>query len=158
MSKNRPFLPPGGEAADAALGETPDNTPCFEATTDRVRVVVQTFWLDDQSEPDEHRYVWAYRVRIENHGDTAVQLLRRSWRIVDGQGRIERVEGEGVVGEQPLIDAAASFEYMSGAALETPTGFMGGQYHMIRPASREHFDISIPVFSLDSPHHPTILH
>ncbi|WEQ57428.1 Co2+/Mg2+ efflux protein ApaG [Komagataeibacter nataicola] len=135
-----------------------ENTPCFEATTDRVRVVVQTFWLDDQSEPDEHRYVWAYRVRIENHGDTAVQLLRRSWRIVDGQGRIERVEGEGVVGEQPLIDAAASFEYMSGAALETPTGFMGGQYYMVRPGSREHFDISIPVFSLDSPHHPTILH
>ncbi|NPC67128.1 Co2+/Mg2+ efflux protein ApaG [Komagataeibacter sp. AV436] len=135
-----------------------DNTPCFEATTGKMRVVVQTFWLDDQSEPDEHRYVWAYRVRIENHGDTAVQLLRRSWRIVDGQGRIERVEGEGVVGEQPLIDAAASFEYMSGAALETPTGFMGGQYHMLRPASREHFDISIPVFSLDSPHHSTILH
>ena len=158
MSKNRPFPPPGGEGAESPLGETMDNAPCFEATTDNVRVVVQTFWLDDQSEPDEHRYVWAYRIRIENQGTETVQLLRRSWRIVDGQGRIERVDGDGVVGEQPLIDASASFEYMSGAALETPTGFMGGTYHMICPASRQHFDVTIPVFSQDSPHHPTILH
>lgn len=102
MSKNRPFPPPGGEGAESPLGEITDSTPCFEATTDDVRVVVQTFWLDDQSEPDEHRYVWAYRIRIENHGGEQIQLLRRSWRIVDGQGRIDRVEGDGVVGEQPL--------------------------------------------------------
>lgn len=158
MSKNRPFPPPGGEGAESPLGETMDNAPCFEATTDDVRVVVQTFWLDDQSEPDEHRYVWAYRIRIENHGAEQIQLLRRSWRIVDGQGRIDRVEGDGVVGEQPVIDVSASFEYMSGAALETPTGFMGGTYHMIRPASREQFDVNIPVFSLDSPHQRAVLH
>ena len=158
MSKNRHFPPPGGGGTDSPPGEAMDNVPCFEAMTDNVRVVVQTFWLDDQSEPDEHRYVWAYRVRIENHGTEQIQLLRRSWRIVDGQGRIDRVDGDGVVGEQPLIDASGSFEYMSGAALETPTGFMGGMYHMIRPASRQHFDVNIPVFSLDSPHHPAILH
>ena len=131
MSKNRPFPPPGGEGMDSPPGEAMDNVPCFEAVTEDVRVVVQTFWLDDQSEPDEHRYVWAYRVRIENHGTEQIQLLRRSWRIVDGQGRIDRVDGDGVVGEQPLIDASGSFEYMSGAALETPTGFMGGMYHTV---------------------------
>nr|WP_216657541.1 Co2+/Mg2+ efflux protein ApaG [Gluconacetobacter entanii] len=158
MAQNKSFPPPPGHDPDSALASAIDNTPCYEARTGDVRVLVQTFWLDDQSEPEERRFVWAYRIRVENHGDSAIQLLRRSWRIVDGQGRVEHVQGDGVVGEQPVIDADGCFEYMSGAALETPTGFMGGTYHMVQPGTREHFDVNIPTFSLDSPHHPAIFH
>jgi ApaG protein len=121
-------------------------------TTRGIRVSVRSFYLEDQSKPEDGRYVWAYRVRIENNGDEQVQLLRRTWKITDGRGRTQHVHGAGVVGEQPLLEPGGSFEYTSGTPLDTPSGFMVGAYHMTIPSSGENFDVAIPAFSLDSPH------
>jgi ApaG protein len=124
----------------------------YEARTNDILVRVKAFFLEDESEPDENRYVWAYRVAVENHGRFTVQLLRRSWEITDATGHIERVHGEGVVGEQPVLAPGQAFEYVSGTPLPTPSGFMTGAYHLVEQASGAQFDVAIPVFSLDSPH------
>lgn len=127
----------------------------FSAVTRHIRVTVRAFYLADQSEPERSHYVWAYRVAISNGGREAVQLLKRTWQITDGQGRTQQVHGEGVVGEKPVIEPGQSFEYTSGTPLQTPSGFMRGLYHMVVSASGEAFDVTIPPFSLDSPHQPT---
>lgn len=127
-------------------------TQDYAKTTRGVRVSVRSFYLEDQSQPGEGRFVWAYRVKIENVGDAAVQLLRRTWHITDARGRTQHVHGAGVIGEQPVMEPGESFEYTSGTPLETPSGFMVGAYHMILTASGEAFDAAIPAFSLDSPH------
>lgn len=127
----------------------------FSAVTRDIRVTVRAFYLADQSEPERSHYVWAYRVAIRNGGREAVQLLKRTWMITDGQGRTQQVHGEGVVGEKPVIEPGQSFEYTSGTPLQTPSGFMRGLYHMVVSASGEAFDVAIPAFSLDSPHQPT---
>ena len=124
----------------------------YEARTRDVLVRVRAFYLEDQSDPDENRFVWAYRVALENHGSETVQLLRRTWRITDGHGRTQQVQGDGVVGEQPVLAPGQAFEYVSGTPLPTPSGFMTGQYHMVAQPSGEQFDVAIPAFSLDSPH------
>lgn len=124
----------------------------FTEVTRDVRVTVRASFLADQSEPERGHYVWAYRVSIANEGRQTVQLLRRSWCITDAQGRTQRVHGEGVVGEQPVLDPGESFEYTSGTPLATPSGFMRGAYHMVMAATGEAFDVAIPGFSLDSPH------
>lgn len=126
--------------------------PAFTEVTRGIRVTVRAFYLADESEPERGRHVWAYRVTIANDGPRTVQLLRRSWAITDAQGRTQRVHGEGVVGEQPVLDPGESFEYTSATPLSTPSGFMRGAYHMVAPATGEAFDVAIPVFSLDSPH------
>lgn len=123
----------------------------YSATTRGIRVSVRPVFLEDQSEPDQGRYVWAYRVQIENAGRETVQLLRRTWRITDAHGRTLRVHGDGVIGEQPTLEPGEAFEYTSGTPLETPSGFMEGEYHMVVPLSGEAFDIAIPAFSLDGP-------
>ncbi len=130
----------------------------FEATTAGIRVQVSVFYLADQSKPESSHFVWAYRVTISNQSRLTVQLLRRTWRITDAHGRTQHVHGEGVVGEQPVLEPGESFEYTSGTPLSTASGFMTGQYHMIDTASGEAFDIDIPSFSLDSPHQNTRLH
>ena len=124
----------------------------YSKTTRGVRVSVRSFYLEDQSKPEEGRFVWAYRVRIENQGVEPVQLLRRTWRITDARGRTQDVHGPGVIGEQPVLAPGGEFEYTSGTPLETPSGFMVGAYQMVAPASGENFDVAIPAFSLDSPH------
>lgn len=115
-------------------------------------------FLEDQSDPDEGTWVWAYQVRIKNRGAVAVQLLRRTWRITDAVGRLQVVQGDGVVGQQPLLEPGESFEYTSGTPLETASGIMVGAYHMIATVSGEAFDADIPAFSLDSPHQRRQLH
>jgi ApaG protein len=130
----------------------------FEALTHGVRVTVRTFYLADQSEPERSHFVWAYRVGIANEGSRTVQLLRRTWLITDALGRTQRVHGEGVIGEQPVLEPGESFEYTSGTPLSTPSGFMRGTYHMVSRDSGEAFDVAIPTFSLDSPHQPGGLH
>ena len=130
----------------------------YTATTRSIVVTVQPLYLEDQSEPDEGRFVWAYRVRIHNRGLEAVQLMSRTWHITDGRGRTITVEGPGVLGEQPSLEPGDTFEYTSGTPLQTPTGFMGGFYHMVTAGSGESFDIVIPSFSLDSPHGGRQLH
>ena len=121
-------------------------------TTRGIRVSVRAVFLDDQSQPDDIQFVWAYRVRIENRGPERVLWRRRSGRTTAARGRLSRVAGEGVVGEQPSLDPGEAFEYTSGTPLETPSGFMTGAYHMVASRSGEQFDIEIPAFSLDSPH------
>jgi ApaG protein len=126
----------------------------YTETTRSIRVSVRAFYLADQSEPERSHFVWAYRVAIANEGRETVQLLRRTWLITDGLGRTQQVHGEGVVGEQPVIEPGRSFEYTSGTPLQTPSGFMRGAYHMVIPSTGESFDVTIPAFSLDSPHQP----
>jgi ApaG protein len=130
----------------------------YEAVTRNITVRVSPFYLSDQSEPDEGRFVWAYRVSIENHGGSTVQLLRRTWRITDARGVTMLVEGEGVVGEQPVLQPGEAFEYTSGTPLDTPSGFMVGDYHMVDQGTGAAFDVAIPAFSLDSPYQPGRLH
>ncbi|WP_027283159.1 Co2+/Mg2+ efflux protein ApaG [Rubritepida flocculans] len=130
----------------------------YSATTRGVRVTVRSFYLADQSDPEEGRYVWAYKVEIANEGRETVQLLKRTWLITDAQGRTLRVHGEGVVGEQPVLEPGESFEYTSGTPLPTPSGFMRGAYHMVVTGTGEAFDAEVPAFSLDSPHQSGGLH
>lgn len=130
----------------------------YSETTKGVRVTVRAFFLEDQSQPEEGRFVWAYRVTIENQSRQTVQLLSRTWRITNAIGRVQHVHGEGVVGEQPVLDPGESFEYTSGTPLDTPTGFMQGLYHMVENGSGERFDVTIPTFSLDSPHQNLRMH
>ncbi|MGK7870661.1 Co2+/Mg2+ efflux protein ApaG [Falsiroseomonas sp. E2-1-a20] len=126
----------------------------YSETTRGIRVTVRSFYLDDQSEPEQGRFVWAYRIAIRNEGAETVQLLKRSWCITDARGRSQRVHGEGVVGEQPVLGPGQQFEYTSGTPLPTPSGFMEGTYHMVVPGTGEAFDVAVPAFSLDSPHQP----
>jgi len=123
----------------------------YEETTRDITVKVEPIFLDDQSEPDEHHYVWAYHVMIENRGNTTIQLLTRHWRITDANGVIHEVRGDGVVGEQPILEPGDSFEYTSGTPLATSSGIMAGAYQM-ESATGDHFDVTVPAFSLDSPH------
>ncbi|MGE5476556.1 MAG: Co2+/Mg2+ efflux protein ApaG [Bacteroidales bacterium] len=123
----------------------------YTETTRGITVTVQPVYLDDQSSPAEGHYVWAYRVRIENNGDATVQLKRRHWKITDALGRMQEVQGAGVVGEQPVLQPGQSYEYTSGTPLTTPSGIMMGTYQMQNDEG-ETFDVSIPAFSLDSPH------
>ncbi len=130
----------------------------FTATTHDITVEVQVFYLADQSKPDSGEFLWAYHITITNNGRFTVQLLRRSWRITDAHGRVQTVHGEGVVGEQPVLQPGGRFDYTSGVPLATPSGFMAGQYHMQVLPSGAPFDIDVPAFSLDSPHQNTRLH
>jgi len=122
----------------------------YTATTRAIRVTVKPQYLPDQSDAAKSQYVWAYHVRIENRGDTAVQLRSRHWKITDGRGHQKEVKGPGVVGQTPLLQPGEVFEYTSGTPLTTPSGFMGGTYQMVSE-SGENFDIEIPTFSLDTP-------
>jgi ApaG protein len=128
----------------------------YSQTTRAITVTVQPIYLEDQSSPDESHFVWAYRIKIENHGGETVQLRNRYWRITDSLGRIQEVRGAGVVGEQPVLKPGDSFEYTSGTPLPTPSGFMVGTYQM-ETDDGERFDVAVPAFSLDSPHQPSRL-
>ena len=123
----------------------------YEKTTRAITITVRPFYLDEQSEPDEERYVRAYKVSIENSGEETVQLLNRHWRITDKLGRLQEVKGSGVVGEQPVLKPGDSFQYTSGTPLQTPSGIMIGSYEM-ESSEGERFDVEIPAFSLDSPY------
>ena len=129
----------------------------YAETTREITVKVQPIYLHDQSDPDERHFVWAYHVRIENHGGETVKLLTRHWRITDSFGNTQEVKGDGVIGEQPVLKPGEVFEYTSGTPLATPSGFMVGAYGM-RADSGETFDIGVPAFSLDSPFAATQVH
>lgn len=120
------------------------------AETQGVTVRVAVSYLADQSEPGRGRWFWAYHIRIENAGAQAVQLLTRHWIITDGRGQRHSVEGEGVVGEQPVIEPGGSFDYVSGCPLATPTGSMQGTFRMM-VADGSSFDAEIPKFALLAP-------
>ena len=123
----------------------------YNAATKGIEVTVKPFFLEDQSAPQDGHFVWAYWIRIENRGGETVQLRNRFWRITDGLGRMQEVRGEGVVGEQPVLKPGEAFEYTSGTPLATPSGIMVASYQM-ETEGGDLFDVSIPAFSLDSPH------
>jgi ApaG protein len=127
----------------------PTDPTTYEAETRGVVVQVVTSYLAEHSDPPS-RYFWAYMIRIENKSDATVQLLARHWIITDAQGRMEEVEGPGVVGEQPVLRPGESHSYTSGCPLPTPSGWMKGSYRM-SVSGGELFDAEIPAFSLDLP-------
>jgi ApaG protein len=118
--------------------------------TEDVIVRVSVSFLPEQSELAKGRWFWAYHIRVENCGDAPVQLLTRHWYITDGLGIRQEVAGEGVIGEQPMIVPGASFDYVSGCPLTTPTGEMEGSYTMMR-ADGSNFEAAIPRFPLVGP-------
>ena len=121
-----------------------------ELESDNIQVNVQTAYIEEQSSPDNDRYVFAYTINIQNQGQRTARLLNRHWVITDANGKIQEVRGEGVVGEQPKLHPGESFEYTSGAILETPVGDMEGEYEMIAD-NGEHFLAPIDAFSLSIP-------
>ena len=122
----------------------------FTAVSHEIVVSVEPSYLPAESEPDEHRYVWSYRVVIANHGRRAVQLMTRFWEITDANGLRRTVTGPGVVGQQPIIEPGEAFEYSSGCPLTTPSGIMAGSYRMVDDQGVT-LDVAIPAFSLDVP-------
>ena len=123
----------------------------YSEITKSIRVTVVPAFLDEHSSPEDDRYVWAYEVRIENLGEETVQLINRYWSITNSLGQTQTVRGPGVVGEQPILKPGEYFEYTSGTPLSTPSGLMMGTYQMENNDGKL-FDVSIPAFSLDSPH------
>ena len=120
------------------------------ATTRDINVRVAVSYLAEQSNPSLNRWFWSYHIRIENRSGVSVQLLSRSWRIVDGRGATHEVHGEGVVGETPLIAPGGSFDYVSGCPLDTSGGAMSGTYQMV-DENGSLFDVTIPRFELVAP-------
>lgn len=123
----------------------------YSEITKSIRVTVVPAFLDEHSSPEDDKYVWAYEVRIENLGEETVQLINRYWSITNSLGQTQTVRGSGVVGEQPILKPGEYFEYTSGTPLSTPSGLMMGTYQMENNDGKL-FDVSIPAFSLDSPH------
>lgn len=123
----------------------------YEATTNDVTVQVRVAYLRQHSTPKAGRFCWAYHITIINHGAETIQLLQRSWEITDAQGYTQRVHGEGVVGEQPVLRPGEQFAYSSAVPLATSTGFMVGTYHMQTLPTGRAFDVAVPAFGLDSP-------
>jgi len=115
-----------------------------------ISIEVATDYVDDQSEPDVDRYVFAYTITIANQGNVPAKLLSRHWVITDANGKIQEVSGDGVVGEQPHLNPGEKFSYSSGAVLETPVGAMQGSYRM-EADNGTSFDAPIPPFTLAVP-------
>ena len=115
-----------------------------------IEVQVQTRFLADQSTPEDGRFVFAYTIRIYNSGNVPARLISRHWLITDGNGKVQEVRGEGVVGEQPWLRPGDDFEYTSGAVLETALGTMEGSYQMLADDGT-HFDAAIAPFTLSIP-------
>src|ERR1700735_2102813 len=122
----------------------------YTKTTNDIKVTVLPHYLGEQSEPTENRYFWAYTIQVENPGLHPVQLMNRHWHITDSMGRTQEVRGAGVVGAQPVLKPGEAFEYTSGVPLETPSGFMVGEYEMLS-GKGDKLQVAVPAFSLDSP-------
>jgi ApaG protein len=124
-------------------------SPFFYRETHGIRITVHPLFLSDQSDPESHRFVFAYFVRIENIGAMGAQLLKRRWRIHDSIGQDSEVHGDGVVGQQPLIPPGGIHEYQSFCVLQSPNGHMEGEYYFQREDGTT-FDAGIPRFILDA--------
>ena len=116
----------------------------------QIDVSVQVRYVADQSNADQHHYVFAYSVRVRNEGLVGARLMTRHWRITDADGKVREVRGEGVIGEQPWLAPGESFEYTSGAVLETSVGSMRGSYQMLADDGTL-FEAPIEAFTLSAP-------
>ena len=122
----------------------------YRAMTRDIEVTVDPYYLDEQSDPDDSRYVWGYTVVISNKSVLAENLDNRYCQITHENGQVDEVSGPGVIGEQPHLKPGDSYEYSSGCPLDTPSGLMFGHYEM-QAETGEVFTVDIPAFSLDSP-------
>jgi ApaG protein len=119
--------------------------------TSGVEVKVETFYQEEYSKPALNEFVYSYRITLFNHNSFTVQLLRRIWIISDANGDVKTVEGEGVVGRQPILYPGDSYQYISGSNLPTPIGKMEGLYIFDNKSNGKEFEVKIPVFRLISP-------
>lgn len=122
----------------------------YTKTTNQIKITVQPHYLDQQSEPGDNRFIWAYTIQMENNGKQSVQLLNRYWHITDSLGRSQEVRGPGVLGEQPVIKPGEAYQYTSGVPLSTSSGIMVGEYEMALE-NGDKIAVAVPAFSLDSP-------
>ncbi|MBC7588206.1 MAG: Co2+/Mg2+ efflux protein ApaG [Chitinophagaceae bacterium] len=116
-----------------------------------IQISVETFYQSDYSNPQNNEFMFAYRITIENHNHFTVQLLHRNWTIFDSNGEQREVEGEGVVGTQPILQSGEQFQYVSGCNLRTEMGKMKGHYTMINQNNKLNFQVKIPPFELIVP-------
>jgi len=122
----------------------------YSLATQDIDITVWPEFIDSKLNPIENLFIWAYHVRIQNKGKDSIKLLSRYWRIVDANGNIQEVSGDGVIGEQPKILPQSSYQYSSGVHLQTPSGIMMGHYQM-QKEDGSIFNAQIPHFSLDVP-------
>src|SRR6201985_2727275 len=122
----------------------------MSSPVNKIRVEVETSYVDEQSDPNEHRFVFSYTITIRNEGEVAARLLKRHSIIPDANGKVEEVRGDGVVGEQPHLQPGQGFRYSSAAIIETPVGVMQGSYQMVADDG-EAFDAPIAPFRLAMP-------
>ncbi|MBI2380331.1 MAG: Co2+/Mg2+ efflux protein ApaG [Gammaproteobacteria bacterium] len=115
-----------------------------------IRVHPRPQYIAEQSAPEQHRFVFAYTITIENRGEKSAQLVSRHWYITNGEGEVSEVQGPGVVGETPILEPGELYTYTSGAVLETPVGTMHGSYQM-RGEDGTRFEAAIPTFALVMP-------
>jgi len=120
--------------------------------TDKYQIEIHPMpqFIPEQSDPENHRYIFAYTITIKNVGSVPAQLVSRHWIITDGNNEVQEVRGLGVVGKQPLLQPGESFQYTSGSSLTTPIGTMKGAYQMVAEDGT-HFEAEIPEFVLASP-------
>lgn len=116
-----------------------------------VIISVDTFYQEKYSAPVEGKYVHAYRITIENKSEFPIRLLKRSWKIMEGNGLVKKVKGEGVLGQQPIIKPSGTFQYISWASLQNNFGKMEGVYYMVNTITEEQFSVKIPLFLLIAP-------
>ena len=135
---------------DAIDIEVSHRRAAHDKSMNKIRVEVETSYVDEQSDPNERRYVFSYTITIRNEGAVPARLLTRHWIITDANGKVQEVRGDGVVGEQPHLKPGQGFRYSSGAVLETPVGAMQGSYEMIDDDGQR-FDAPIEPFRLAMP-------
>jgi ApaG protein len=119
-------------------------------TNPRIKVLVETSYIEEQSDPNDKRFVFTYTITIRNEGEVPARLLTRHWIITDANGNVKETRGDGVVGEQPYLKPGQGFRYSSGAVIETPVGTMQGSYQMMADDG-QHFDAPIAPFRLAMP-------
>jgi ApaG protein len=124
----------------------------YKAVTNDIIVTVETFFQESASAPEANHYVFAYRILIENHSDFTIKLLRRHWYIIDSNGQLKEVEGEGVVGQQPVLEPEQKHEYVSGCELQSEIGKMHGTYLMEKQMDGTTFEVEIPEFVMVVPY------
>ena len=124
---------------------------------EKIYVTSDPMYLEEESSPTRDQFVWAYHITIKNTSSKPVTLRRRHWLITESRGIQQEIRGDGVVGQEPILHPGESFVYTSGALLSSPSGMMEGGYEM-ECDKGEIFNVSVPAFSLDSPHEHCLVH
>lgn len=123
----------------------------YKQTTNNIEIIAIPEYEEEQSSPLDSFYIWEYNIHIKNHSSEVVQLLRRHWILVDDKGQVQEIEGDGVIGLQPVLKQGEEFEYSSCVHLTQPSGVMMGSYEMAK-MDGDIIKVEIPSFSLDCPH------